>query len=156
MEDLEKELQLGVMSKDEVEELQAVAMSLGRIMAQTTLEQWGLKVHGIKNVEKKVAEFATKVSAQKLLKRAREKKKREEKKQEEKKEALANLKGEGRVAADMKMAYHMAKWVDKDDGHLSQNEFNVKYFKTAIDLKVASSRKNKTSLSCSLVRGRII
>jgi hypothetical protein len=80
IEDLESELQLGVMSKDEVEELQAVAMSLGRIMAQTALEQWSLKVHGIKNVEKKVAEFATKVSAQKLLKRAREKKKREEKK----------------------------------------------------------------------------
>ena len=69
---------------------------------------------------------------------------------------MANLKGEGRVAADMKMLYHMAKWVDKDDGNLSQNEFNVKYFKTAIDLKVATSRKNKTSLSCSLVRGRII
>ena len=129
IEDLENELQLGVMSKDEVEELQAVAMSLGHIMAQTALEQWGLKVHGTKNAEKKVAEFATRVSAQNLLKRSREKKKREEKKKVEKKDALANLMGEGRVAADMKMAYHMAKWVDKDNGHLSQNEFNVKYFK---------------------------
>jgi hypothetical protein len=156
IEDLESELRLGVMSKDEVDELQAAAMSLGRIMSQTALEIWSLKVHGPKDLEKKVADFATKVSAHKLLKRAREKKKREEKKKEEKKEALANLKGEGRVSADMKLAYHMAKWVDKGDGNLSQTEFNVKYFETAIDLKVASSNKNKTSLSCSLVRGRFI
>ena len=131
-------------------------MSLGRIMTQTTLEIWRLKVHGSKDSEKKVADFATKVSANKFLKRAREKKKREEKKKEEKKEALVNLKGEGRVSADMKLAYHMVKWVEKGDGNLSQTEFNVKYFETAIDLKVASSRKNKTSLSCSLVRGKII
>ena len=83
IEDLENELQLGVMSKDEVEELQAVAMSLGRIMAQMALEQWGLKVHGTKNVEKKVAEFATRFSAKTLLKRAREKKREEKKGRED-------------------------------------------------------------------------
>ena len=67
IEDLESELQLGVMSKDEVEELQATAMSLSRIMAQAALEQWNLKVHGSKDLEKKVTDFATKFSAHKLL-----------------------------------------------------------------------------------------
>ena len=52
IEDLESKLQLGVMSKDKVEELQAAAMSLGRIMAQTALEQWSLKAHASKNWRK--------------------------------------------------------------------------------------------------------
>ena len=74
MEDLEETLQFGVMSKKEVDELQAVAMSLGRIMASATLLQWELKVHGTKMVDKKVEDFATKVSAMKLLERANYKK----------------------------------------------------------------------------------
>ena len=61
---MEVHLQLGVMTKEEVKELQAAAMSLGRIMAETALEQWSLKAHGTKGMEKKVAEFAKKVSAQ--------------------------------------------------------------------------------------------
>ena len=67
MEDLEETLQFGVMSKKEVDELQAVAMNLGRIMASATLLQWELKVHDTKTVGKTVEEFATKVSAMKLL-----------------------------------------------------------------------------------------
>ena len=105
-------LQLGVMTKDKLEELQAGAMSLGRIMAETALEQWSLKAHGTKGMEKKVKEFSKRVSAQRLLKRANEKNKREEKKMAEKKEALANLKGKGKVSEDMKLAFHIAKWVD--------------------------------------------
>ena len=45
---MEVHLQLGVTTKEEVEELQAAAMSLGRIMAETTLEQLSLKAHGEK------------------------------------------------------------------------------------------------------------
>ena len=33
-------------------------MSLGRIIAGTALEQWSLKAHGAKGMEKKVEEFA--------------------------------------------------------------------------------------------------
>ena len=58
IQDMEVRLQLRVMTKEEVEELQAVAMSLGRIMAETALEQWSLKVHGTKGTEKKVEEIA--------------------------------------------------------------------------------------------------
>ena len=39
IQDMEVHLQLGVMTKEEVEELQAAAMSLGRIMAETALGQ---------------------------------------------------------------------------------------------------------------------
>ena len=154
---MEVHLQLGVMTKEEVEELQAAAMSLGRIMAETALEQWSLKAHGTKDMEKKVEEFAKKVSAQKLLKRANEKKKREEKKVAEKKEALANLNGKGRVSEDMKLAFHIAKWVDKGDGDLSQAEFIEKYFDTANEVKVVSKRNEneKIVLSSNMVRGRI-
>ena len=157
IQDMEVHLQLGVMTKEEVEELQAAAMSLGRIMAETALEQWSLKAHGTKGMEKKVEEFAKKVSAQKLLKRANEKKKREEKKVAEKKEALANLNGKGRVSEDMKLAFHIAKWVDKGDGDLSQAEFIEKYFDTANEIKVVSKRNEneKTVLSSNMVRGRI-
>ena len=132
-------------------------MSLGRIMAETALAQWSLKAHGIKGVEKKVEKFAKKVSAQKLFKRANEKKNREEKKVAEKKKALANLKGKGRVSEDMKLAFHIAKWVDKGDGDLSQAEFIDKYFDTANEIKVVSKRNEneKTVLSSNMVRGRI-
>ena len=113
--------------------------------------------HGTKSMEKKVEEFAKKVSAQKLLKRANEKKKREEKKVAEKKEALANLNGKGRVSEDMKLAFHIAKWVDKGDGDLSQAEFIEKYFDTANEVKVVSKRNEneKIVLSSNMVRGRI-
>ena len=53
MEDLEETLQFGVMSKKEVDELQAVFNEPGRIMASATLLQWELKVHGTKTVDKK-------------------------------------------------------------------------------------------------------
>ena len=128
---MEVHLKLWVMIKEEVEELQAAAMSLDRIMAQTALEQWNLKAHGTKGMEKKVEEFAKKVSAQKLLKRANEKKKREEKK--------------------------VAEWVDKGGGDLSQAEFIEKYFDTANEVKVVSKRNEngKIVLSSNMVRGRI-
>ena len=63
IQDMEMHLQPGVMTKEEVEELQATAMSLGRIMADTVLEQWSLKAHGTKDMEKKMEEFTKKVSA---------------------------------------------------------------------------------------------
>ena len=108
-------------------------------------------------MDKKVEEFAERVSAQRLLKRANEKNKREEKKVAEKTEALANLKGKGRVSEDMKLAFHIAKWVDKGDGDLSQAEFIDKYFDTANEIKVVSKKKEneKTVLSSNMVRGRI-
>ena len=120
MKDLEETLQFGVMSKKEVDELQAVAMSLGRIMASATLLQWELKVHGTKTVDKKVEEFATKVSAMKLLERTNYKRRRNEKKKLADKVAMDNLGGKGRTSEQAKLAYHMAKWVDGVDGNLSQ------------------------------------
>ena len=43
MEDLETHLLFGVLTKSEIEKLEAVAMSLGRVMARVTLAQWELK-----------------------------------------------------------------------------------------------------------------
>ena len=76
---------------------------------------------------KKVDKFELTMAAEVLLRRAREKKRRVEKKKEDKKEAIANMKGVGRAAAETKLAYHMAKWVDKVNGKLTQKEFSLKY-----------------------------
>ena len=157
MEELEETLQFGVMSKKEVDELQAVAMSLGRILASATLMQWELKVHGTKTVDKKVEDFATKVSAMKLLERANYKRRRNEKKKLADKVATDNLAGKGRTSEQAKLAYHIAKWVDGVDGNLSQAEFNTKYsfLLNVITPKVASNGGEKSTQSSSLVRGRM-
>ena len=57
----------------------------------------------------------------------------------------------------MKLAFHIAKWVDKGDGELSQAEFIAKYFDTANEIKVVSKRNEneKTVLSSNMVRGKI-
>ena len=57
----------------------------------------------------------------------------------------------------MKLAFDIAKWVDKGDGDLSQAEFIDKYFDTANEIKVVSKKNEneKTLLSSNMVRGRI-
>ena len=64
----------------------------------------------------------------------------------EKKEALANLNGKGKVSEDMKLAFHIAKWVNKGDGDLSQSKFIGKYFDTANEVKVVSKKINMRKL----------
>ena len=76
MEDLETELQFGVLSKWEIGKLEAVAMTLGRILAKVSLAQWDLKVHGTKDMIKKVDMFEVTMATEILLRRAREKKRR--------------------------------------------------------------------------------
>ncbi len=97
------------------------------------------------------------MSAEVLLRRAREKKSRtEKKKKKDKKETIANMKGVGRAAVDTKLAYHMAKWVDKVDGKLIQKEFSLKY---ADSINIASGGRGGVggvTLTSSLDRGRII
>ena len=155
MEDLEEELKFGVLTKWEIEKLEAVAMTMGRILAKVSLAQWDLKVHGTKDMIKKVDKFEVSMAAEVLLRRARDKKRRTEKKKEEKKEAIANMKGVGRVAAETKMAYHMAKWVDKEDGKLTQKEFSLKYADSINISRVGRVGVGGVTLTSSLVRGRM-
>ena len=63
MEDLETHLQFGVLTKSEIEKLEAVAMSLGRVMARATLAQWELKVHGTKKMLKKLPRWEAELAA---------------------------------------------------------------------------------------------
>ena len=44
------------------------------------------------------------------------------------------------------MAFHIAKWVDKGDGDLSQAEFIEKYFDTANEIKVVSKRNENEKI----------
>ena len=57
MEDLETHLQFGVLMQSEIEKLEAVAMSMGRVMARVTLAQWELKVHDTKKMLEKVSRW---------------------------------------------------------------------------------------------------
>ena len=104
---------------------------------------------------KKVDKFEALMAAEVLLRRAWDKRRRTEKKKEEKKEAIANMKGVGRVAAETKMAYHMAKWVDKEDGKLTQKEFSLKYADSINIARVGRVGVGGVTLTSSLVRGRM-
>ena len=63
-----------------MDELHAVAMSLGRVLADTALALWDIKVHKGKGAEKKIEVHSTFITAAVLLKRAREKAARNKKK----------------------------------------------------------------------------
>ena len=74
MEDLETHLQFGVLTKGaEIEKLEAVAMSLGRVMARVTLAQWELKVHDTKKMLEKLPRWEAELAAEVLLRRAKDK-----------------------------------------------------------------------------------
>ena len=89
MEDLETHLQFGVLMKAEIEKLEAVAMSMGRVMARVTLAQWELKVLGTKKMLEKLHKWEAELAAEVLLRRAKDKKRRDEKKRAERKEEAA-------------------------------------------------------------------
>ena len=69
-----------MLTKSEIEKLEAVAMSLGRVMARVTLAQWELKVHGTKKMLEKLPRWEAELAAEVLLRRAKDKKRRDEKK----------------------------------------------------------------------------
>ena len=73
MRDMEATLGFGLMVTKKVEELQAVAMSLGRVFAATALALWDTKVHEGKNAVLKVAQHAKVMTAAVQLKKAKEK-----------------------------------------------------------------------------------
>ena len=81
---MEATLSFGLMLTKTVDELQAVAMSLGRVLADTALALWDIKVHKGKGAEKKIEVHASLITAAVLLKRAREKAARNKKQKIEK------------------------------------------------------------------------
>ena len=83
MKDMVKILGFGLMVTKKVEELQAVAMSLGRVFAATALALWDIKVHEGKNAVLKVAKHAKVMTAAVQLKRAKEKEARNKKQKSE-------------------------------------------------------------------------
>ena len=79
LKDMEELLGFGLMLTKKVEELQAVAMILGRIFAATALALWNIKVHEGKNAVLKVTQHAKVMTAAVQLKRAKEKEARNKK-----------------------------------------------------------------------------
>ena len=63
--------------------------------------------------------------------------------------------GGGEKTKDMKLAYHMAKWIDGGDGKLTQAQFNLKYSVCHDILNVGRKGIGGVTLTSSLVRGRM-
>ena len=125
MTEMEAKLSFGLMLTRLVDELQDVAMSLGRVLADTALALWDVKVHKGKGVEKKIEVHATLLTAAVMLRRAREKAARNKKQKtehEEKAKELA-LAAAGKHSADMKQKHHMAVWMSIVPQNMTLNEF---------------------------------
>ena len=112
-----------------VEELQAVAMSLGRVFAATALALWDIKVHEGKNAVLKVAHHAQVMTTAVQLKRAKGKEARNKKQKCEREEQAKEL---SRVAAGkhceaMKQRQKLAVWFGKVPKNMTLNEFAHKF-----------------------------
>jgi hypothetical protein len=158
LRDMEATLGFGLMITKKVEELQAVAMSLGRVFAATALALWDIKVHEGKNAVLKVAQHAKVMTAAAQLKRAKEKETRNKKQKSEREEQAKEL---ARVAAgkhseDMKQRHKLAVWFGKVPKNMTLNEFAHKYNECKDSEMWGHGGVIPNFLSTSLVRGRLI
>ena len=78
IEALDDCLGLGRMDIAKVENLQATAMSIRRVLADATLELWETKIKKGKRTEKGIEKYRRKLAAAALLRRAKDKKRRDD------------------------------------------------------------------------------
>ena len=66
------------MDKSKIEHLQATALSIGRVLADATLELWETKIRKGKRTEIGINKYTKKLAAAALIRRAKEKRKRDD------------------------------------------------------------------------------
>ena len=100
------------MSLDKVEGLPAIALSIGRILADATLELWETKIREGKRTEEGMKKYTRKLAAAALLSRAKSKKKNDEAKKtaHENKLAENKLPKQGTTNGNIKLAFKLATW----------------------------------------------
>ena len=158
LKDMEEQLQFGLMLTKQVEELQAVAMSLGRMFAATALTLWDIKVHAGKGAPQKVEEHTKLLTAAVMLKRLREKAVRAKKQKtehEEQAKVLVRV-AAGKHSETMKLRHKIAVWWGKTPNEMTLNEFAHKYEEVKNSEMWGKGGVIPNFLSTSLVRGRLI
>ena len=75
---LDLKLSLGVMDKSKVEHLQVIALNIGRVLADATLELWETKIRKGKRTEIGIDKYTKKLAAAALNRRVKEKRKRDD------------------------------------------------------------------------------
>ena len=153
---LEERLGLGRMSLDKVEGLRAIALSIGRILADATLELWETKIREGKRTEEGMKKYTRKLAAAALLSRAKSKKKNDEAKRAGHEKVAANHKllKQGTTNESVKMAFRLATWFGKLPANCTLAEYTAQYVNTPHVYGIAGDGNDNTVLSSSLVRGR--
>ena len=153
---LEERLGLGRMSLDKVEGLRAIALSIGRILADATLELWETKIREGKRTEEGMKKYTRKLAAAALLSRAKSKKKNDEAKRAGHEKVAANHKllKQGTTNERVKMAFRLATWFGKLPANCTLAEYTAQYVNTPHVYGIAGDGNDNTVLSSSLVRGR--
>ena len=157
IERLEAELKFGVMEKTRVEKLQAVALSIGRVLADATLELWETKIRKGKRTEIGIDTYTKKLAAAALLRRAKDKKRRASaSKDMHRKPGQKKSTQEPEAPSEtVKLAFRLATWFGRIPANLTLNEYAVQYANTPRVERAAGGGGLNTALSSNLVRGRL-
>jgi hypothetical protein len=145
------------MDADKVNSLQATALSIGRVLADATLELWETKIRKGKRTEKGIDKYRRKLAAAALLRRAKDKKRRSEKNKAEQQKKSTKRKSvdQGRTSEEIKLAFRLATWHGRLRPNLSLNEYIELYVNTPNTEEGNRGGRNTNVLSSNLVRGRI-
>ena len=154
---LDLKLALGVMDKSKIESLQATALSIGRVLADATLELWETKIRKGTRTEIGIEKYTRKLAAAALLRRAKDRRKRNEtSKAAHVEQAMKkHTHSHAHPNETIKQAFRLATWLNKLPANLTLNEYVVQYANTPRVDKAAGGGGRNTALSISLVRGRL-
>ena len=150
-------MELGVMDKFKVESLQATALSIGRVLAEATLELWETKIRKGKRTEIGIEKYTKKLAAVALLRRAKDKRKRTEASKQAHGEMnmKKNTHTHAKPSETIKQAFKLATWLSRIPANLTLNEYAVQYANTPRVVRAAGGGGRDTALSSTLVRGRL-
>ena len=156
---LDLKLALGVMDKSKVEHLQATALSIGRVLADATLELWETKIRKGKRTETGIDKFTKKLAAAALLRRTKEKRKRDDTNKaahvEQATKKHTHTHTHLKPSETVKLAFKLATWFNKIPANLTLNEYTAQYTYTHQVDRAAGGGGRSSTLSTSLVRGRL-
>ena len=154
---LDLKLSLGVMDKSKVEHLQATALSIGRVLAAATLELWETKIRKGKRTEIGIDKYTKTLAAAALIRRAKEKKKRDDTNKAAHAEQASKkyTHTHAKPSETVKQAFRLATWFNRIPANLTLNEYAVQYANTPRVDRVGRGGSGDTTLSSTLVRGRL-
>ena len=126
---LDTKLSLGVMDKSKIEHLQATALSIGRVLADATLELWETKIRKGKRTEIGINKYTRKLAAAALLRRTKEKRKRDDTNKAAHAEHAPkkHTHTHAKPSETVKLAFKLSTWFNKIPANLTLNEYTAQY-----------------------------